>query len=315
MTVKECAQGWLEEVKSGGRKRQTYLKYKRIAEQRLFPEMGETEVAAWSTEKLSAYIARQQNGGSRQGGKLSASSVNQIAAVINGIFEYAARRGEINSSARILPARKKKRTGDIDVFDTAEQKKLEREIVRWRVHNYRCEGYRIALYTGLRIGELIALKWSDIDFTGGKIFVAREVYYTGDETGQYRLYFDTPKTESSRRMIPLSHKLKTLLRGLQKERPGSEYVLEGKGGGPANINAFRVSFAALQRRAGVRVRNFHVLRHTYATRLLEAGADFKTVSELLGHESPVVTMRIYGHTLMSTKRAYVNRLDKLFQSG
>lgn len=311
MKVKDCALRWLDEVKSDGRKWQTYLKYSKIVRLRILPQMGETEMAELNEAALRGFLSQQRN--SRKGCGLSVSSVNQIVAVLNGVFGYAAEKGIIPTGVRVRMSGVRRTAGSADVFDRREQAKLEREIERWSSHNPRCEGYRIALYTGLRIGELAALRWQDVDLANGIINIVREAYYAEDWDGRYRMFIDTPKSLSSVRSVPMPDGLKKYLRRLRAAFPCSVYVLPGRSGGLMNICAFRSSFISLQKRCGLRVRNFHVLRHTYATRLLEEGTDFKTLSELLGHESPAVTMRVYGHTLMRTKKLCVNRLGKLLR--
>ncbi len=311
MKVKDCAKLWLDEVKSGGRKWQTYVKYAKIIELRILPQMGETETEELNEAALREFLSRQR--GMKSGRELASSTINQIIAVLNGIFAYAAEKGMISAGVKVRMRGRRKPNKGADVFDRYEQARLEREIERWWEHNPRCEGYRLALYTGMRIGELAALRWQDVDLISGTINVVREAYYTEDGEGGYRTFIDTPKSLSSVRIVPVPDKLKKYLRRLRAAFPCSRYVLAGRDDGVINIGAFRRSFISLQKRCGLRVRNFHVLRHTYATRLLEEGADFKTLSELLGHESPAVTMRVYGHTLMRTKKLYVNRLGKLLR--
>lgn len=165
----------------------------------------------------------------------------------------------------------------------------------------------ICLYTGMRIGEALGLRWGDIDKHERTIRVQRERYYALGDDGKWQVFTDTPKTFASARTIPLCNKAWCVI---QRMRHRSEYIFTDRDC-LLTVRKCQYAFRRMQQMCGVRVRNFHTLRHTFATRLLENGVDFKTLSELLGHESVAITMRIYSHSLMRTKRLAVATLDKL----
>jgi len=176
----------------------------------------------------------------------------------------------------------------------------------------RCDslfGIVLSLYTGLRIGELAALEWSDIDLRARELHITKSCHYGRDSSGKFRRITEAPKTESSLRIIPIPKQLVPYLSEL-KRKSRSRYVIS-RGEKPISIRSYQRSFSAMQKRLGIAHRGFHSLRHTFATRALECGMDVKTLSELLGHKSPTVTLNRYAHSLIEHKREMMNRLGKL----
>ena len=169
-------------------------------------------------------------------------------------------------------------------------------------------GIILCLYTGLRIGELLALEWSNIDFSKGELTVSKTCHDAKTENG-YKRITDTPKTTTSRRVIPIPRQILPLLRE-QKKKSRSTYVVgEDR---LQSVRSYQYSFSLLLKKLGIPHRGFHALRHTFATRALECGMDVKTLSEILGHKNPVVTLNRYAHSLMPHKHEAMNRLGKLF---
>ena len=170
-------------------------------------------------------------------------------------------------------------------------------------------GILLCLYTGLRIGELLALKWEDLDLQKGFLTVSRSCHDGKGKDGHYIRFEDTPKTFSSRRVIPLPKQILPLIREAKK-KSCSDYVVS-KDGKPVSVRSYQRTFDLLQRKIKIPHRGFHSLRHTFATRALECGMDVKTLSEILGHKSPTVTLNRYVHSLMEHKQDMMNRLGKL----
>ena len=165
-------------------------------------------------------------------------------------------------------------------------------------------GILICLYTGLRVGELLALEWTDIDFSKNELKVNKTCYDKG------RTHITTaPKTTSSVRVIPIPKQLVPILKQLKK-RCKSQYVIS-ENGTYISIRSYQRSFELLLKRLGIPHQGFHSLRHTFATRALECGMDVKTLSEILGHKNATVTLNRYAHSLMDHKRDMMNRLGKL----
>ena len=198
----------------------------------------------------------------------------------------------------------------VEYFTLEEQKKIEAHIIRKKGTKY--VGILLALYTGLRIGELLALKWSDLDFRTGFLNVTKSCYDSWID-GRYKKTIDTPKTASSVRQIPIPRQIIPYLIEVKAMSP-SEYVVMGrlKEEG-AEIRSYQRTFKNLLNQLEIPHRGFHSLRHTFATRALECGMDVKTLSEILGHRDPSVTLQRYAHSLMEHKVEMMNRLGRLFE--
>jgi integrase len=178
--------------------------------------------------------------------------------------------------------------------------------------------FATAIYTGTRLGEVLGLRWTDVDLDGGTIVVQQ----TLEKSGRAPLY-GTPKSKKSRRTIPLPAELVGILRHW-KAQQNEERLLLGPayrdlglvftiaGGGPVNgDNLRRRDFARLTKLAGLPAIRPHDLRHTYASLLLADGEQLKTVSELMGHSSVSTTADIYGHLDLAAKRVAVSRLGRI----
>ena len=134
------------------------------------------------------------------------------------------------------------------------------------------------------------------------------------EDGAYKIHVDRPKTDSSVRVIPIPKPILAELKAMRK-KSRAEFVISTCRGGRVSNRSYQTSYAKILTRARVDYKNFHVLRHTFATRALECGTDIKTLSELMGHKSPVITMNRYVHSLMETKRKAMNTLAKTMNFG
>ena len=167
----------------------------------------------------------------------------------------------------------------------------------------------LCLYTGLRIGELLALTWEDVDFKKNEIIVDKACH-DSKKDGKYDRPCDQPKTESSIRIIPIPKQLIPMLRET-KQKNNSKYVV-GYGEKNISIRSYQSSFALLLNKLNISHRGFHSLRHTFATRAIECGMDVKTLSEILEHKNPTVTLNRYVHGMMSHKHDMMNRLGKIF---
>lgn len=200
----------------------------------------------------------------------------------------------------------------IECFSLSEQRKIEQYIIK--KNKPRMIGILICLYSGLRIGELLALEWGDIDFSKGELLVNKTCYEGKGKSGIYLRSVDSPKTQSSIRTVPLPKQIVVLLKEVKKSSK-SKYVVSN-GEKFISIRSYQRSFSIIQKNLGISHRGFHALRHTFATRALECGMDVKTLSEIMGHKSATVTLNRYAHSCAEYKKEFMNRLgNNLFQKG
>ena len=197
---------------------------------------------------------------------------------------------------------------DIRVFTEDELRRMAEQVMR-KPQPIEI-GILLALNTGLRIGELCALQRQDIDFTAGTVSVrntAQRINYGG----RTKLVVQTPKSAASNRVIPIPAEMLTLLRQYVYAFAPGCYLFSRNPAWSLEPRTCQRHFKALLKHCGLPDRNFHSTRHTYATRCVEEGADIKTVSELLGHSNPQITLRLYMHSSMRHKREVVQRISFL----
>ena len=243
-----------------------------------------------------------QSGNRRTGAGLSANSVNAVISVMQSSLKTAHILGlvaEYNADKIKRPKIKEKL---VDSLTFTEQKKIELAVING--NKDKLYGIVLCLCSGLRIGEPIALQWTDIDFTKGILSVSKSCH-----DSQNGLVIDEPKTASSRRLIPLPKQLLPILKGIKK-KSDSPFVVSANGM-PVSVRSYQRSFELLLKKLNIPHKGFHSLRHTFATRAIECGMDVKTLSEILGHKNPTVTLNRYAHSLMEHKQDMMNRLGKL----
>ncbi len=194
----------------------------------------------------------------------------------------------------------------MECFTIQEQKKIEETALSAKKDKYR--GIILCLYTGLRIGELLALTWNDIDFEKNILSVTKTCH-DGSENGKHARIIDTPKTENSRRQIPLSKTLVKMLKEMKKKSKCEFVIADGEK--PVFIRSYQRMFELLLKKLKLPHKGFHTLRHTFATRALECGMDVKSLSEILGHKNATITLNRYAHSLWEHKAEMMNKLSQM----
>ena len=256
---------------------------------------------------FNSYLLQQLNNELLQ--KFVNSICDLAPSTIKGIFgflcEALKEANKYNLIEKIwedvdLPKIKKR---DVYVFSREEQLMIEKEL---KIEENPNEiGILLCLYTGIRIGEVCGLKWSDINFFGKSLTINRTVQRI-NINGKNVLKELTPKSSSSCRKIPLPSLLFDILCQL-KERSECKYILntDSKIMDP---RTYQYLYKRVLKRCNVKYSNFHTLRHTFSVRALECGFDIKTLSEILGHSNASTTIKFYSHSLEEHKRNSMERL-------
>ena len=310
MTTQELLTEWLENYEKERVKPRTYSRYQGILVSHIIPALGNTEISELSRRQIQEFLAQKKKDGNvKNGESLSATSTNLMLTVLNMAFEYAFDMELIEENPCVRLKRVPEDSKKVEAFTKDEQRRLEARIDV--EEDRRLFGIRLCLYSGLRIGELLGLEWSDIDLERGIITIDKTVYREKDDTGSWQLCVDKPKTKSSERSIPLPSYITEQMLEYQKGAL-SPYVIENKKGERMSIRSYQYIFEKLTERAGVRRLNFHALRHTFATRAIECGMDIKTLSEIMGHKNASVTLNRYAHSMMDTKIEMMNKLPRIF---
>lgn len=290
---------WLKAVRPTV-KATTYAAYATIVERHLRPAFGTSAVTELTENDVSDFLSAC----SAPPCSLASSTVRSIASVLRAVLDHGARYGcRVSAAACRGPARKCQ--SSVSVFTEAEAERLSRaclcEPTRMKL------GVLLCLHTGLRLGEVCALKWGDISPESSMLSVCRTLSRIRTSAGKTALYFGEPKSQTSRRSIPLSPWLSRLLEDFRL--PDECYFLSGSAEKPVEPRGMQRHFKTLLRRAGLPERNFHALRHTFATRCVEKGFDVKSLSLILGHSDVSITLNTYVHPSTERLREMMSLLD------
>lgn len=300
---------WLENYIEPNAKMRTTESYRRIIDKRLRQELGKCEMGELTAPTIQAFVSgliTKGNVATKKG--LASSTVNTIITVIQSSLKTAVLSGYIEKNVAESVRRPKIKSKEIECFTVAEQKKMESAALC--DNRMKMAGIVLCLYTGLRIGELLALTWEDVDMKSGLIAVNKACHDKIEKNGTARIV-ELPKTPSSKRIIPVPKQLLPVLRQLKKTGK-CETVISSPEGKPIAIRSYQRSFSLFLKKLGIAHKGFHSLRHTFATRALECGMDVKTLSEILGHKNAAITLNRYVHSLTEHKRNMMNRLGKFF---
>lgn len=301
MKYKDWLNEWLKLYVKPATKIRTYKKYKRQIETHILPALGEFELHELTATVLQRFTVDLSEKG------LSANTVNGIISVLKSSLKRAVLLDVTEKEFTAAIVRPKQREKQVDCLSKDEQRKIEKYILEKKKGNLF--GMVLCLYTGLRIGELLSLTWDDVDLQKGVMTVSKSCHDSW-ENGKYVKVIDTPKTDCSTRIIPIPKQLLTRLKEYKKSSSGN-YIVIGRSMHGAQVRSYQKSFELLLKRLKLPHKGFHSLRHTFATRALECGMDIKTLSEILGHKNPTITLKRYAHSMLEHKTEMMNRLGKL----
>ena len=307
MKYGEWLEIWLENYVKISVKERTFVRYATIVRKQIVPRLGEKEFGALTPVEIQKFVTDMLcEGNAATGEGLAPNTVNTVVAVVRNSLRTAKEAGVADAYVGCAVRRPRRKEKKAECFTLAEQRKIERAVAKGGKE--KLFGIVLCLYTGLRIGEVVALRWEDVDFRRRVMTVCRSCH---DVRGGKA--FDDPKTPFSSREIPLPRPLFRLLRE-RKKKSRSEFVVSEKGKS-VSVRSYQRTFGLLLARLGLPHRGFHSLRHTFATRALECGMDVKTLSEILGHKNPTVTLSRYAHSLTEHKAAMMEKLGKLMPSA
>lgn len=298
MKYKDLLNEWLEDQRTY-QKYSTYSLYCNIVQNHIIPDLGECDIDELTTDKIQAYALEKIDHGSLVDDKgLSVRFVKDIIGVI-----ASTSKKELNIKLPYTPPKQ------IDIFEKEDQIKLMNHL-----HSHMCPknlGIMLCMHTGIRIGELCALKWSDINLDTRTIKIEKTMIRTYTKADGSKLRITPPKSRSSVRIIPLNSTISYSVNLMQNSEDDT-YVLTGTKR-YIEPNKYRLYYNKMLKRLGIKHLKFHCLRHTFATRCIECGCDYKSLSQILGHSNVSVTMNLYVHPQMEMKRKCVEMLADYYK--
>lgn len=285
----------------------TKKKYGYMIKTHIVPELGVKKISELTSSEINTFLSKKLNEGRLDGaGGLSHSYVRSIAIIISSALDFAAEEQNL-SLPKIKIHKPIVHKKEPNLLSRQEQAILERYIIA-----HPCPtnaGILISLYTGLRIGEICALSWDDINLSDRIIIVNHNLSRIESKTvsTKTQLVLDSPKTLSSKRVVPISDKIISTL-VFCKSSSVSDFVVSDKEGF-VSPRTFEARYKKTLNQCGIRPVNFHALRHTFATRCIEAGVDVKSLSEILGHTNVSVTLNTYVHSSLDMKKKQMEKLS------
>lgn len=306
-SFEEILRLWLlsNKVKNKG---STEHKYMFMIERHIIPQLGKIKISQLTSVIINQFLDNKLLSGNLNNSKgLSPSYVRTLSIIISSSLKFAINEGYCQNCVYSInkPSIGKK---DLQILTREAQDQFEC-LISNSMDNIKL-GALIALHTGLRIGEICALNWNDIDLKNRVIHIRHTISRIRVENNKTKLIIDNPKTESSNRDIPISSALFPILTQM-KSLSLSDYVVSNTSGF-MSTRTFDYKYKKMLKECGLVNINFHALRHTFATRCVESGVDIKTLSEVLGHSSVSTTLDIYVHSSLEIKRI---QLEKLYSNN
>ena len=300
-TIGEVAALWKKD-KQQYVKQSTIAAYALILENHILPVFGdkvqltETDVQAFALKKL-------QDG-------LSQKTVKDVLIVLKMIQKFGAKNGDLSFVEWSVKFPTEQTKQELEVLSINNQKR----IMQYAIDNFtfRNLGIYICLSTGIRIGEVCALKWGDINIATETISINRtieRIYMIDGEKRHTEVVIGTPKTKNSLREIPMSKELLKIIRPLKKVMNDDYFILTNEAK-PTEPRTYRNYYKQLLKQLGIPDLKFHGLRHSFATRCIESQCDYKTVSVILGHANISTTLNLYVHPNMEQKKKCINKMFK-----
>ena len=299
---------WLRSVKMRV-KESTYARYKRLVDTHISPMLGKYDITNISTQLIEQYIDFLLTSGRLDGqGGLSAKTVSDIITIIKSTLEYAKYHGyNVNCHIGKLTLKNKEHI-EMRVLTSLEQNALLHVLFE-NMDLYKL-GVLLCLYTGIRIGELCALRWEDVSLQTGVLKIRKTMQrIQNTEPGavtKTKVVITQPKSCCSVREIPLSKWLVKILQPFQNTPEA--FFLSGSPHTLIEPRTMQNHFQGYLTEGKIKHANFHSLRHTFATRCIEVCFDIKTLSEILGHTTVNITLNRYVHSSFELK---CNNMDKL----
>lgn len=310
MTVKEWTNYWLENYKKLNIKPKTYEVYERIIKLHIEPSaLGMMQLRKITPMQIQKLVNEKYRAG------LSSATVRKMFNIINQALQKAYDNDMIpkNPAKTVeLPEHTQK---EIKVFTREEQDRFFEAAKGDALYDF----FVISIDTGIRLGELLAITWKDVDFKNETIGISKNIiqvknYLNQGDSKNITIIQETPKTKASIRKVPLTQRSLGILKSRKMlAESDQDVVFTTKVKTTIRHRNVARSFYRIAKKAKIEGANPHSLRHTYATRMFEIGVPAKIVSEILGHSKVSHTLDLYTHVIPHIKNEAVKNLDLLYE--
>lgn len=283
-------------------KKSSYSAYVLLLENHLLPKFA--EVSSIEEEDVQQFVFQKLEQG------LSQKSIKDVLIVLKMVLKFGAKYKWIQYTPFDIQYPTVRENQSIGVLTRMHQKKVMNYIQEH--FTFRNLGVYICLCSGMRIGEICALTWEDIDTDNGIINIRKtiqRIYIIEDGKRRTELLLDTPKTKNSIREVPMGRDLLRMLKPFKKIVNPLFYVLTNDAK-PTEPRTYRSYYKNLMKQLEIPEIKFHGLRHSFATRCIESKCDYKTVSVLLGHSNISTTLNLYVHPNMEQKKKAIDQMFK-----
>lgn len=305
ITFSDVSRQWLSNA-SLRVKKSTHSRYHDTLELHILPLLGGYRIGKLMSEDVERFTKGKLESGRIDGkGGLSPKTVRDLLSIIKAVLDFAKEQKYIGEVITLTYPKYSQQ--EMRVLSKQEQTSLEKTLAD-NMDSYKL-GIFLCLYTGLRLGEVCALQWQDISMEHGVLSVRKTVQRIRSTDGggsKTKIIIDVPKSKSSLRQIPLPDFLVDRMRCFLENE--NSFILSGSENQPLELRTLQNHFKQYISLSSIGQVNFHTLRHTFATRCIEAGVDIKSLSEILGHSNVNITLNRYVHSSLDQKRECVNRL-------
>ena len=293
-------------------KESTYANYSNNIFNHIIPKLGNYYLNELNHKVIQDFLLElSKNGRKDNTGGLAEKTIKDITIIIKGSIKKGINEDKIKHIELTFNYPKDNKENKLYVLTKREQNKITNYVLE--NINSRNIGLLISLYSGIRIGELCALKWEDVDFKKNCLTINKtiqRVYIKDKNKNISKVIITTPKTKNANREIPINKDFLEILKKVKSDKKhyvltGSEKYIEPR--------TYRKYFNKVLNELKIKHFNFHSLRHTFATNCISLGVDYKTVSELLGHANVNITLNLYVHPRYSQKKKCIDLVCKVFQ--
>ena len=298
-TFEEVARLWQEDKRLYV-KRSTFAAYVLLLDNHLIPSFGQERDV--TQPKVQDFVLRKLDYG------LSQKSVRDMLVVLRMVLKYAVKNGLMEHHEIDVKFPTERERKEVQVLSRNSQQRIMRHL-KENLSPMNL-GIYICLCTGLRIGEICALKWEDIDMDSDMIRISKtiqRIYVKNGTDCHTEVIIDTPKTMNSMRVIPIPHDLRCMLHAHRRSADGKCFLITNSPR-PVEPRTYRNYYNKLMNELKMPKLKFHSLRHSFATRCIESRCDYKTVSALLGHSNISTTLNLYVHPNMEQKKRCVEQM-------